>query len=187
MLTSTILSNISYNTDIFLEKQLNELLKGHQISFWCYIKHQPEDQELKEHKHLLIIPDTRIDTVALDDHFLEPDPNNDLPLKCMLWTKTKCIYDWFLYGVHDSVYCKLKYAEDKKIHYTVKDFVFSNLDIFNDFWFKSYHEYDFWKSTKYRKFIEMGWSCKDIVKRGYVDLNEMVNFHYFAKMCDDII
>ena len=187
MLTSCILSNISYNSEEFLKHQLNALLTSHQISFWCYIKHQAEDEELKNHIHLLMIPDTRLETVNLDSHFIEPVFDNDKPLKCMLWHKVTCIYDWFLYDVHDSVYLKLKYAEDKKIHYSKSDFVFSDKDIFDDFWFKSYHEYDFWKSTKYRKFIGDGMSCKDIVKNGYVDLKEMVNFHYFAKMIDDIL
>lgn len=185
MLTKCHLSNISYNTDAFLIRQLNELLIGHQISFWAFIKHAPEDEELKEHKHIFFVPDTQLDTVSLDSHFIEPDPNNDLPLKCMLWTKVVCDFDWLLYTVHDSVYLKLKYAEDKKIHYLKDDFVVSDINIFHDLWFKSYHEYNFWKSTKYQKFIQSGMSCKDIVKNGYVDLKEMVAFSYFAKMLDE--
>ena len=185
MLTSCILSNISYNSEEFLTRQLNSLLTGKQISFWCYIKHHKEEEELKDHIHLLMIPDTRLDTVNLDSHFIEPVPNN-LPLKCMLWHKVSCIYDWFLYAVHDPVYLKLKYAEDKKIHYDKLEFVTSDKDIFQDFWFKSFHEYSFWKSTKYLKFLNDGIGCREMVKKGYVDLNEMVNFHYFAKMCDEI-
>ena len=187
MLTSVHLSNISYNSEDFLKRVLNEKLHKHQISFWCYIKHQKEEEENKDHIHLFFIPDTRLDTVNLDEDFVEPVQGEELPLKCMLWFKVSSDFDWFLYNVHDPVYLKLKYAEDKKIHYKKEDFVYSDKDIFERFWFQAYHEYDFWKSTKYRKFIDSGMSCKDIVKSGYVDLKEMVNFHYFAKMCDDIL
>lgn len=187
MLTGVHLSNISYNTEDFLKRQLNELLHTKQITFWCYINHNMEPGEDKDHIHLFFIPNHRLDTDNLDERFFEPDPNNELPLKCMLWFPVKSDYDWFLYNVHDSTYLKIKYAEDKKYHYKKEDFVYSDKDIFNRFWFQSYHEYDFWKSTKYRKFIDSGMSCKQIVKNGYVDLKEMVNFHYFAKMVDDIL
>ena len=186
MLTSCVLSNISYNTEEFLKHQLNELLAGHQIKFWCYIKHKKEDEELKDHIHLIIFPDTQINTIKLDDHFAETVKDNK-PLKCMLWTKVlgdSGVFHWFLYCVHDPVYLKLKYAEDKKIHYRQSDFVYSDLDIFANWYFRSYHEFDFWKSTKYRKFIDAGMSCKEIVKSGYVDLKEMVNFAYFSKIVE---
>lgn len=191
MLTQIDLSNISYNTDEFLVRQLNELLSDKQIRFWAYITHAPEDDELeyhkeihhKEHKHIYLMTDTRIDTVNLDDMFIEPDSTNEKPLKCIDWHKTSNKYDWFLYGVHDPVYLKLKYAEDKKYHYKKEDFVVSDKIIFNNIWYGAYHEYDFWKSSKYLKFVSEGWTAKDIVKSGYVDLKDMSNFHYFANYC----
>ena len=191
MLTSTNLSNISYNTDEFLQRQLNSLLSDHQIRFWAYITHCPEPDEeqyhaemhFKEHKHIFLLVDTRLDTVHLDDHFCEVDPTNELPLKCMDWHKTSSVPDWFLYGVHDPVYVKLKYKEDKKYHYKKSDFVYSDKAIFENWWYKSYHVFDFWSSEKYKKFIEEGWTAKDIIKGGYVEFKDMSNFHYFANYC----
>ena len=182
MLTSLKLSNISYNTDTFLVSKLNDLKKAKKISFWAYIKHAAESNELKDHKHLFIIPDTRIETSDLDDYFLEPDPNNEKPLACKLWTKVISTYDWFLYCIHDSVYLKLKYGEDKKIHYLKKDFITSDEEVLEDFLYRSYHEYDFWKGIKFKYLLDSGLTPQDIISNGYVDLKEMCGFHHMVQM-----
>lgn len=181
MLTCTKLSTISYNTDKFLQTQLNELLFAHKIRFWCYIMHMPEEAELKEHKHLLIYPDERIDTRELDDWFIEKDPNNEKPLRCIDWNHTKNPLDWFLYGLHDPIYCAEKFKEVKKFVYGKGDFNYSDDDIFERYFFMAFHEFDFWATSKYKKMLDNGITPTDMVKNGYVSFKEMVNFHYFCK------
>lgn len=185
MLTSVHLSNISYNTDSFLVHQLNELFHSKKIRFWCYIHHKKEQEELKDHIHLYIIPDQRLETSELDDFFIEPISDN-LPLKCMLWTpaivsERKFSFDWLLYSIHDSAYLKLKYSEDKKIHYRKEDFVYSDKDIFENFFFAAYHEFNFWKTIKYKDMIQKGVSPYDLARNGYIELKDMINFKYFAE------
>ena len=179
-----MLSNISYNSYDFLKKHLELLRKAKKIRWWCIIFHKKEDEELKDHFHIVIIPDQRLETSDLDDEFIEIVPDN-LPLKCMIWTNTKSIYDWILYGIHDPIYLKLKYAEDKKRHYSFDDLESSDPDILSDFFYKAYHEFDFWKSEKYKKFLADGMSCKDMVKNGYVEFKDMTNFAYFTKIVND--
>jgi len=182
MLTQVKLSNISYNTDDFLIHQLDELKNSGKICYWAYINHQPEESEKKKHKHLILFPDTRLQTHDLDKHFIEEDKTSDKPLKCMLWTKTSSINDWYLYALHDASYMKLKYGEDVKIHYRNEDFISSDEDITNDLIYNAYHLNTFWKSTKWQKFVNDGLSAADIVKRGYIAPSEMVAFHHFIQV-----
>lgn len=182
MLTICKLSTISYNTTDFLVHVLNSLMEAQKISFWAFIEHEPEDEELKAHKHLLIIPDTRLSTTDLSDAFLEYDPENPtLPLRCIDWRKTSCIYDWLLYGIHDSVYCKLKYGEDKKYHYEQEQVKNSDKFQMANYWYEAYHEFKFWKSQKFQKFLKNGMTAKQLVKNGYVSMGEMVQF---SAMCN---
>ena len=129
MQTQVKLSNISYNTDEFLTHTLNEMKKGGQISYWCYINHIPDNEVTKNHKHLIIFPDKQLDTIELDTIFQEEDPTHEKPLDCKLWTKTTSLYDWYLYVIHDPTYLKIKYAEDIKIHYKESDFISSDADV----------------------------------------------------------
>lgn len=182
MLTYCKLSNISYNSDEFLKRQLNTLLESGKISYWAFINHQPEEDEKKPHKHLIIFPDVKLETRELDTMFLEEDPTNDKPLKCMLWNRTSSINDWYLYALHDATYLKLKYGEDVKIHYSKEDIISSDEDITNDLIYNAYHLNNFWKSTKWQKFVNDGLSASDIVKRGYIAPSEMTAFHHFVQI-----
>ena len=87
MQTSKTISNISYNTIPFLRCKLDHLKDHGIIEFWAFIKHFPEfDKDnlanKKDHIHLLIRPNKRLNTMMLGKEFYEPDPKNDLPLKC---------------------------------------------------------------------------------------------------------
>lgn len=180
MLRSIILGNISYNTKEFLVDRLNELFESKKIRFWCAIFHKAESGELKDHWHIFIIPDERIETRELDDFFIETVPNSE-PLKCMMWTPVTSKYEWFLYCVHDKNYLLMTFKQDKKFHYKKEDFIFSDKNIFEDFWFSAYNEFDFWKESKYKDLFESGISPSKMVKNGYVPMRDMIQFHYFMK------
>ena len=125
--TSKPFATISYNTDTFLQHQLNDLVSRNIIDFWCYINHNAEIDEKKDHKHLFIIPSAMIDTKNLEQHFIEPQLN-DLPLRCMPFVSSK-FDDWFLYSKHDAGYLLMK-GQARKYHYNDSDFITNNEDWF---------------------------------------------------------
>lgn len=119
------ISCISYNTDRYLEYRLNELYDCHKIEFWYFINHRAEEDELKTHKHVLIKTNGRFDTMDLEKSSIEPDTNNELPLKCIgfrkLIDKDEVRNGKFLYDKHDVKYLK-SIGESRKYHYTWEDF-----------------------------------------------------------------
>ena len=46
MRTTKPIATISFNTPDFLKLKLNELLKAGRLSFWAFIVHKPEDDDL---------------------------------------------------------------------------------------------------------------------------------------------
>lgn len=146
-----------------------------------YINHLPEEDEKKYHKHLVIMPDERIETRNLDDMFKEDDPNNTEPLGCINWDVTSNMSDWILYAVHEPLYVAEKHKELKKYIYKKEDIKTSDPLILDNEYYKAYHEFSFWKNSKFLKLLNKGFTPQDLVKNGYVAMSEMVNFHYFCK------
>lgn len=112
MATQKPISTISYNTEPFLREKLDGLIKSHAIQAYQYIKHKGEDGD-KDHIHLRIEPNKRIDPMAIQDLLREFLMNNDKPLACLPFRPSK-EEDWFLYAVHDPDYLKIKYKGGEK-------------------------------------------------------------------------
>ena len=126
MATQKPLSTISYNTEPFLLNVLNDLYNKHIIQCWMYIKHKGEDGD-KDHIHLRIEPNRRIDAMEIAERFLEFVPDNEKPLCCRPFRPSK-EEDWFLYVVHEPRYLKLKYTggdKYEKLPYEFTDIVAS--------------------------------------------------------------
>lgn len=124
MATQKPISTISYNTEAFLVEKLNEWYNAHIIQSYQYIKHKGEDGD-KDHIHLRIEPNKRIDPMNLSDELIEYVHDNPLPLRSRPWRASK-EEDWILYVLHDEKYLKLKYGaeysqNDGKIPYQVED------------------------------------------------------------------
>lgn len=120
-LTAKPISTISYNTEPFLEKVLIGLISSHKVEMAYYIKHKGEDGD-KDHFHVYIVPNKRLDTAVLRDEFQEPCPDNEIPLGCMRFQSSK-VSDWLLYAVHDKRYL-LMHSNDEalnKIEYSRDD------------------------------------------------------------------
>lgn len=111
-MTQKPLSTISYNSEPFLKGVLEWLLKQHIIQNYCYIFHKGEDGD-KDHFHVRIEPNRRIDPMDIKEYFLEPDPNNVKPLGIRPF-RYSVEEDWFLYVVHDVDYLKIKYGGSEK-------------------------------------------------------------------------
>lgn len=131
MRTSKPIATISYNTEEYLIYKLHELIKAHKISDYYFIKHKKEKDESKDHIHLWLKPNTLIDTMDLQDHFKEPDPNNPLkPLGCIDFKSSK-LDDFILYGLHLEAYLRFK-GESREFHYLKTDFRYYDSDTFED-------------------------------------------------------
>lgn len=122
MATQKPISTISYNSEAFLVEKLQSLYDSHIIQAWQYIKHKGEDGD-KDHIHLRIEPNKRIDPMELTEMFKEFEKGKDKPLGVRPWRNSK-EEDWFLYAVHDSDYLSLKYGggdRGEKLPYDWKD------------------------------------------------------------------
>lgn len=128
MKTKRLISTISYNSEQFLQSLLDSMVSDGVIEYWYAILHQPEDDETKEHFHLIVQPSFSIDTNSFRHQFEELDPNNPLPRSCMPFRPSKSFADWYLYAVHHKGYLMWK-GEVRKHSYTFYDFIGSDLDL----------------------------------------------------------
>lgn len=129
MRTSKAVSTISYNSIEFLERRLKELTEKHIISNYMFIKHYAEKDETKNHIHLYMQPNKLIDTMDLQDYFIELDFNNpNKPLKCIDF-RLSSIDDWILYSMHYKPYLLSK-MEVREFSYNREDFYYYDVDMF---------------------------------------------------------
>lgn len=122
MAIQTPISTVSYNTEPFLREKLQELLKAHKIQAYQYIKHKGEGGD-KDHIHLRIEPNTRLDPMDLTEMLKEYPSGCDKPLGVRPWRNSK-EEDFYLYVVHDKDYLELKYGggdKGEKIPYDFHD------------------------------------------------------------------
>lgn len=111
-MTSKPISTISYNSESFLHEKLESWLNAHIIQAYMYICHKGEDGD-KDHIHLRIEPNKKLDPMILSDELREYVTGSDKPLGVRPWRPSK-EEDWFLYAVHDEQYLKLKYGGAEK-------------------------------------------------------------------------
>lgn len=121
MATQKPISTISYNSEPFLREKLENWYNAHIIQAYQYIFHHGEGGD-KDHIHLRIEPNRKLDPMTLSDELREYIPNCEKPLCCLTWRPSK-EEDWVLYVVHDDEYLKLKYSSDEneKLPYDWQD------------------------------------------------------------------
>lgn len=112
MATQKPISTISYNTEKFLREKLETWRKAHIIQSYQYICHKGEDGD-KDHIHLRIEPNKKLDPMDLQEELREYQIGKDKPLGCRPF-RPSVEEDWFLYVVHDAQYLKLKYGGGEK-------------------------------------------------------------------------
>lgn len=108
MATQKPIATISYNTEAFLLEKLEAWMKAHIVQCYQYILHKGEDGD-KDHIHLRIEPNKKLDPMELTEELREYQLGRDKPLGCRPWRPSK-EEDWFLYVVHDPEYLALKYG-----------------------------------------------------------------------------
>lgn len=131
MRTKKPVSTISYNTKEFLVAKCEELLKAHKISRYMAIYHTAEQDERKDHWHVLLVPNTLIDTMSFQEHFKELDLEHPTrkPLGCIDFCITNVIDDWILYSEHFPPYLAYK-SQSREFIYSKEDFIYSDEDTF---------------------------------------------------------
>ena len=132
MNTTCPIATISYNSENFLKERLQELQRNHSISSWFFIFHYAEGQRPKDHFHVWMKPNKRLDTMTLQEFFAEDDPGNpDGPkLGCIDFVSSKIDFA-ILYYAHYKPY--LTYIHQKRIyHYDWNQFVVSDQNWFDD-------------------------------------------------------
>ena len=166
MRTTKPVSTISYNTEAFLEGVLTELVKAHKVAFWAYIKHTAEEDEHKDHLHVYIEPNGKLDTMDLQDLLSEVDMKNPgKPLKCVDWRSSKWD-DWYLYGIHYEPYLKMKF-ETRMYHYEKKDVKTSDTDDLENRVYRTMHS-DVLKHMRIHNAMVEGMTVEKLVYNGAI-------------------
>lgn len=112
MATQKPISTISYNSEKFLREKLDIWVDAHIIQAYQYIPHKGEDGD-KDHIHLRIEPNKKLDPMDLSEQLREYRIGEDKPLCCRPFRPSK-EEDWILYVVHDEQYLKVKYGGGEK-------------------------------------------------------------------------
>ena len=112
MATQKPISTISYNSEEFLKEKLEIWYKAHIIQAYQYIKHKGEDGD-KDHIHLRIEPNKKLDPMTLVEDLREFVVGSDKPLGVRPFRPSK-EEDWILYAVHEKKYLDHKYGGGEK-------------------------------------------------------------------------
>ncbi len=124
-LTAKPISTISYNSEQFLKRKLDAMLDAHIITDYRYIKHEGEGGD-KDHIHMMMYPNKRIDTAVLREEFNEVTADADAkPLGCLPF-RTSNADHWLMYVLHDPFYLVAHHSDDDgdgKIEYGIEQVV----------------------------------------------------------------
>lgn len=129
MITSKAITTISYNTENYLTGVLRRLEKNKIIQFRYYIKHNAEIEELKDHIHVYIEPNKRLDSEELRDEFKEKDLScpSDKPLGVMPFQVCNSFSDFYYYSIHDKHYLA-SIGENREFNYSLENIICSDID-----------------------------------------------------------
>ena len=182
MITNRWLSTITWNSVPYLQQLLNDMLDRNVISFYYFIKHFKEDDEKKDHIHLFIIPNMKINTDSLRKDMEEVDPNSKGMIRPLPFRPVSKFADKYLYDLHDENYLRSKF-EYRKYRYTKEDFIVSDEQYFNEL----IHEIDYSKYTgvlKFKEAVKRGWSFEECSSNGLVPIQY---YHNYKNLYEDII
>lgn len=177
MRTSNPVSCITWNTTEFLKEKLNELLNKNVIEYWCFMKHHAEEDEKKDHIHLMMVPAKLIDTDKLKEELTEipfDSQGEGKPIRPAQFRKlTFHNYgDWYLYVKHDTNYLLSKFQK-RQYSYSDSDFEFSDETEFLEFKHGiDFSKYNGNKIDEIIQAIRMDRSFADLVASGVVPLQQ---------------
>ncbi len=112
MATQRPISTVLWCSEQFLHEKMEELVKSHTLQAYTYIYHKGEEGD-KDHIHLRIEPNKRIDPMNLTEMLKEYVIGEDKPRVCRPW-RNSVEEDWILYVLQDTDYMKRKYNNLEK-------------------------------------------------------------------------
>ena len=183
MKTIKPIATVSWNTEEFLVKQLNDLVNNHVILFWFYVKHFAEDDEKKEHIHLYLEPDIRIDTNDLRSNFEElPSLDSDCKdiIRPLPFTISK--FDTaYLYFTHNKLYLNSHGYVKKYYNYTdVKtsdDFLLHDKIALID-----YYKIEGGRANQVKQAMLSGVSFEEMCDSGMIPIQQIKQYQLFYTM-----
>lgn len=182
MNTCKPISTVTYNTNEFLVHQLDILLKTHVIDYYMFINHLGEPDQYgddKDHTHLFILPNHRINTADIDDLLIEPVEGN-LPLRNISWSTSKND-DWILYNLHDPAYLLTKF-ETRKYQYSYDDLKSSNENDLRRRYRCAYQSSGYAKMKNLYQYAVSGGSIEELMKNGAIPVNQVSFYQDFFKL-----
>lgn len=185
MLTQKPIATISYNSEKFLVGVLDALLKSKRIEFYTYIPHKGEYDEItkhqdKDHIHVFIIPNGRLDTVELLDNFVEITPEHEKPLRCINFVSSR--FDaWYLYSIHDRDYLNTLH-EKRQYEYDISECRFSDEANFRQLVFETYHSSDITLNMRLSQALKSGMNFKSLARSGHITLSKSSQYLSFRNL-----
>lgn len=173
MQTSRLISTISYNSPSFLAGKLHDLVRQGIIEYAHWIWHEPEEDEKKQHAHILLKPNRRLDTSKLRNEFVEPVAGEDKPRGVLTFDNSK-IVDWVLYAVHDRAYL-LQKCQSRKYQYKREDIKTTEPDLLDEHW-RSAHEGENKKMQQVISLAEQGVDWREVLKMGIINANQLFQY-----------
>lgn len=118
MKTKNAVSTILYDEILTnFENNLKFLKDIGYIESYIYIKHNGDVDDKKDHYHVLLFPQKRVDTLVIRDNFKIVDE----VYACLPFRETKSVSDWLLYSMHNDDYLKSK-GLSRNFTYQLTDF-----------------------------------------------------------------
>lgn len=173
MQTTKLISTISYNTPAFLKGKLYTLVQQGIIEYAHWIYHKPEKDETKEHAHLVLKPNRRLDTSALRNEFLELVTGEEKPRNVLPFQSSK-MKDWILYAVHDKYYL-LRKNQNRAITYQKSDLHSTEYDLLEEDW-RDAHEGEDGRIKQVIEAARGGVPFATLLEMGVIPINLLFQF-----------
>lgn len=185
MKSKKTISFISWNTIPFLYKTLDSLYNEQIVQYFITIEHKAEEDEKKDHSHVILFPNVSIDYMDLKIRFCEPQLHGLQPLGISFrpqYVGKDCEYDWLLYNLHDPNYIRSKYKEMKKYSYKPDDFYSPDINTLEDMIYQAYHTTDFYKDKVINDLLKNGVSPTKLIDNGYIPIKDACSYHHYFQM-----
>lgn len=183
MNTKNAISTVSYNTEGFLLDKLDRLVRTKKIEYYIIVHHIGELNEVgvieKDHTHVYLCPNGKINTMDLGEEFIEFTKDNPKPLKCIQWRSSK-IDDWILYNSHDPMYLLSKF-ETRQYQYSYEEFITSDENQFARDWVCAFQSSGYAKNKNFYNYCKNGGTLAELMKAGAVSPNQVGYYNEFIE------
>lgn len=186
MTTTRPITTVSYNSPDFLKGVLDGLVRSGIISFYAFVSHFAEEDDLKDHIHLYVEPRQRIDIYAFVDMLKEFDITRpDKPKGCMTprTITVKLFDDWLLYSLHYKEYLITK-GEVKKYSYSIDVFETSDED---ELLYRYKHilsESKFTEKMRVLNLVKKGYDISELTAAGMIPMSLALQAKEYGKLVE---